>query len=308
MQVTVFRNLLLVVIGFWSFFSLAGQKPSRHSLSIGAGATSSAFIQDNIVGNSDTINGAIGIYNYIGFNPAFLVDYDYYLRHNLCIGAFVSGQFISSITENTWSLGRPEKSFSFSFGLTGDVFLWKGLYTGLGVGVGLGVSYQEFEVRPLSESNLAIHKNVNMPTFGEVIYASPLNSNLNDEIFEVLNDTPENILLPMLQSRVTLGYKLPLTRTWAIDFKVFGLLGYRIGGGDRVYYYEPLDGFSGVLVEQTSSFSGPVESITTGQVFDENYKSDGYSVVQNAHLRTTGLVAPEVDLNFGFNLAIACRF
>ncbi len=296
-------SLLLVLISLGYSFFIHAQKPARHSLSVGVGAGESAF--------SNSAGGFDALFRSIGFVPAFQINYDYYLRRNLCVGASVSGQFIGAWEPND-SIFNVSKNLAVFAGITAKVFLWKGLYAGLDIGGGLGVSHTELELRALS--NLAVHQIV---TFGnqEVYQATSVNDDpfLQDKmpfVFENVGGATKDVISPILFSRLTIGYKVPLSKSWAFDVGLVGMLGYRLNGGENLYIYSPYTNPNTVLVEQTTPFEGIFENISTGEILQQQYVNGGFSVVDNPVVRKWSpiVASPIMDFNLGANVSVSYKF
>lgn len=288
------KTLLIGIIASVVFIPnrLVAQKQARHSVSVGAGFASS---------NLNYGNAAVGI----GLNPAFSLNYDYFVRRTVSVGFSLSGSFIGAPYYNNSSGNEKfENSPGLWGGLTGKVFLWKGLYTGLGMGMGFGGSYLEKEVRAIS--NPATHT---IEFFGgdELEIANPL----GQSIYENISGSDVAVLKAMGYARFDVGYKLPLSKNWALDFGSFIMVNARIGGNEFIAGYAPFQhSGSGVLVEQTVPFDGAYENVSTGEVYDVDYKNGGFSALNTSNLlkRVDSFISPSLDFLYGFNVSVAYKF
>lgn len=289
------RTLLIGIIASAVFIPnhLVAQKQARHSVSVGAGFASS---------NLNYGNAAVGI----GLQPAFSLNYDYFVRRTVSVGFSLSGSFIGAPYYNSSSgYVEFENSPVLWGGLTGKVFLWKGLYTGLGMGMGFGGSYLEKEVRAIS--NPATHT---IEFFGgdELEIANPL----GQSIYENISGSDVAVLKAMGYARFDVGYKLPISKNWALDFGYFIMVNARIGGNKFIAGYAPFQhSGSGVLVEQTVPFDGAYENVSTGEVYDVDYKNGGFSALNTSNLlERVGnvIIGPTLDILYGFNVSVAYKF
>ena len=289
------RTLLIGIIASAVFIPnhLVAQKQARHSVSVGAGFASS---------NLNYGNAAVGI----GLKPAFSLNYDYFVKRTVSVGFSLSGSFIGAPYYNSSSgYVEFENSPVLWGGLTGKVFLWKGLYTGLGMGMGFGGSYLEKEVRAIS--NPATHT---IEFFGgdELEIANPL----GQSIYENISGSDVAVLKAMGYARFDVGYKLPISKNWALDFGYFIMVNARIGGNEFIAGYAPFQhSGSGVLVEQTVPFDGAYENVSTGEVYDVDYKNGGFSALNTSNLlERVGnvIIGPTLDILYGFNVSVAYKF
>jgi len=288
------RTLLIGIIASAVFIPnrLVAQKQARHSVSVGAGFASS---------NLNYGNAAVGI----GLKPSFSLNYDYFLRRTVTVGFSFGCSYIGAPYYNSSSgYVEFEDSPVLWGGLTGKVFLWKGLYTSLGMGMGFGGSYYEKEVRRIS--NPATHT---IEFFGgdELEIASPL----GQLIYENISGSDVAVLKAMGYARFEVGYKLPISKNWALDFGSFIMVNARIGGNEFIAGYAPLQySGSGVLVEQTVPFAGAYENVSTGEVYNVDYKNGGFSALNTSNLLEiiNSFYSPSLDFLYGFNVSVAYKF